>query len=92
MFGEGFGSFGRVDRQPGDEWLLVRRALRVRQSGRAVFQFTLTAAEVLEVADISRISRSLEDRLVGYQRDGVGGHVREIVEYLDGEDVLSPTL
>ena len=75
---------------PAPSSVLVRRALRVRQPGRAVFQFTLTASEVLEVADISRISRSLEDRLVGYQRDGVGGHVREIVEYLDGEEVLFP--
>jgi DGQHR domain-containing protein len=70
--------------------VLTRRALRLRQPGQSVFEFTLTAAEILQVADISRVARADGERLIGYQREGVRSHVRDIVEYLEGEVVLFP--
>ncbi|MGY1680624.1 DGQHR domain-containing protein DpdB [Geodermatophilus sp. SYSU D01176] len=73
------------------ENVLQRRALSVQQpSGTPVFLFTVTAAELLQVADISRISRDEEGQLIGYQRPEVRRHVNQIVEYLDGDSVLFP--
>ncbi|MGY1834360.1 DGQHR domain-containing protein DpdB [Blastococcus sp. SYSU DS0510] len=73
------------------ENVLQRRALSVQQpSGTPVYLFTVTAAELLEVADISRISRDEEGQLIGYQRPEVRRHVNQIVDYLDGDSVLFP--
>ncbi|MGY1780314.1 DGQHR domain-containing protein DpdB [Geodermatophilus sp. SYSU D01036] len=73
------------------ENVLQRRALSVQQpSGTPVFLFTVTAAELLQVADISRISRDEEGQLIGYQRPEVRRHVNQIAEYLDGDSVLFP--
>jgi DGQHR domain-containing protein len=73
------------------ENILQRRALAVQQpGGTLVYLFTVTAAELLEVADISRISRGEDGQLIGYQRPEVRRHVNQIVEYLDGDDVLFP--
>jgi DGQHR domain-containing protein len=71
--------------------VLQRRALCVEQpSGTSVYLFTVTAAELLQVADISRIGRDDQGELIGYQRPEVRRHVRQIVEYLDGDEVLFP--
>ena len=70
---------------------LKRRALRVQQSEKSsLYVFTLAAEEILKLADISRISRGKEGRLVGYQRPEVRNHIQGIVDYLDGDDVLFP--
>jgi len=52
--------------------------------------FTLTASEVLQVADISRVSRNDLGDLIGYQRPEVRNHIQEITEYLDGDKPLFP--
>jgi DGQHR domain-containing protein len=71
--------------------LLARRALRVTQAaGTQLYLFSLTAREVLQVADISRVSRDDAGDLIGYQRPEVRQHIQEIIEYLDGEHVLFP--
>jgi len=71
--------------------IIQRRAIRIEQQrGHPLFLFTLTAAELQQVADISRISRDNAGRLIGYQRPRVRRHVRNIVEYLDGPEVLFP--
>ncbi|NJC70854.1 DGQHR domain-containing protein [Planosporangium thailandense] len=71
--------------------VLSRRAVRITQSQRSpLYLFSLTAREILEVADISRVSRDKGGKLIGYQRREVRQHVQEIVDYLDGDDVLFP--
>ncbi len=76
-------------RSPGT--VLARRALRVTQaSDTLLYLFSLTAREVLQVADISRVSRNDAGDLIGYQRPEVRQHVQEITEYLDGDQVLFP--
>ncbi len=61
------------------------RALWARQNGAyPLYVFFLTPAELLAVADMSRISRDDAGKLIGYQRPEVKRHVREITEYLDG--------
>jgi DGQHR domain-containing protein len=45
---------------------------------------------VLQVADISRVSRDDAGNLIGYQRPEVRQHIQEITEYLDGDQALFP--
>jgi len=52
--------------------------------------FTLTAGEVLQVADISRVSQSDPGELIGYQRPEVRRRIQEITEYLDSDQPLLP--
>jgi DGQHR domain-containing protein len=71
--------------------VLRKRALRVEQdAGHPLFQFSLTPAELFDVADVSRVSRDDVGKLLGYQRPEVKRHVQDIVEYLDSERVLFP--
>ena len=50
----------------------------------------LTGDEVLNVADISRVSRDEAGKLLGYQRAEVKRHVQGIVDYLNSDKVLFP--
>lgn len=71
--------------------VLSRRALRIMQGTEApVYIFSLTAREILQVAEISRVGRGDHSELIGYQRPEVRQHVKEITDYLDGDDVLFP--
>ena len=71
--------------------MLKRRVLQLAQGkGAAIYLFALTGEELLAVADVSRISRDETGKLIGYQRPEVKRHVRDIVDYLDGPDVLFP--
>lgn len=70
---------------------LARRALKITQADHApLYTFTLTASEVLQVADISRVSRDDVGELIGYQRPEVRGHIQEITDYLNGDQPLFP--
>jgi DGQHR domain-containing protein len=70
---------------------LVRRALRLKQNDEhAIFTLALTAEELLQIADVSQVSRDDVGNLIGYQRQEVKTHVNEIIEYLNGSDVLFP--
>ncbi len=71
--------------------VLARRALKITQAGSApLYMFTLTAGEVLQVADISRVARDDVGELIGYQRPEVRGHIQEITDYLDSDQPLFP--
>src|SRR4051794_22153566 len=71
--------------------VLKKRALRVEQDPQhPLYLFSLTAEELLRVADISRISRDTGGKLLGYQRPEVKRHVQNIVEYLESGDVVFP--
>ncbi|WP_248345799.1 DGQHR domain-containing protein DpdB [Anaeromyxobacter paludicola] len=73
------------------ETVIRRRALRIVQDPKhPLYLFTLTAAELLQVADVSRVSRTEVGKLIGYQRPEVKKHVRGIIEYLDSGPVLFP--
>lgn len=70
---------------------LERRALKLIQTaGHPLYLFTLTAAEVLRVADVSRVSRDEAGKLIGYQRPEVHSHVQDIIDYLDSDPVIFP--
>ncbi|WP_027944764.1 DGQHR domain-containing protein DpdB [Amycolatopsis taiwanensis] len=70
---------------------LKRRALRIEQVPElTLYLFTLKAHEILQIADISRVSRDEAGKLIGYQRPEVRSHVNEIVDYLNGPNALFP--
>ncbi|ATE52688.1 DGQHR domain-containing protein DpdB [Actinosynnema pretiosum] len=70
---------------------IKRRALRVEQHPDIpLYVFALAAEEVAEVADIARISRDEAGKLLGYQRPEKKQHVKQILEYLDSDEVLFP--
>lgn len=76
---------------PREASMLRRRALRLAQHPKyPLFQFALTANELLAIADVSRVSRDDADKLIGYQRPEVKKHIANIVEYLSSGDVLFP--
>src|SRR4051812_29485766 len=70
---------------------LKRRALKIIQDpDHPLFLFSLTGNELLQIAEISRISRDDEGKLIGYQRPEVQQHIQNIVEYLDNGKVVFP--
>nr|WP_295078350.1 DGQHR domain-containing protein DpdB [uncultured Roseateles sp.] len=70
---------------------LVVRALRTTQgTGLDVYAFFIRGADILRVADISRIERDTTDELKGFQRPEIRQHVKGIIEYLNQGQVLFP--
>jgi len=68
----------------------VVRALRTQQGDGQVYSFFIKGADVVRVADISRVERGEGDELKGFQRPEIKSHVRGIVEYLNQGNVLFP--
>jgi len=70
---------------------LVVRTLKIKQNEEyEIYSFFIEAKDIIEIADISRIKRDDNDNLIGLQRKEVKKHVNDIVEYLDGSNVLFP--
>ncbi|MFI7208084.1 DGQHR domain-containing protein DpdB [Micromonospora aurantiaca (nom. illeg.)] len=70
---------------------LTRRALRITQTAAyPLYLFALRADEVLQIADISRVSRDEAGNLIGYQRPEVRRHVEEIAQYLNTDSAVFP--
>src|SRR5690349_586059 len=70
---------------------VLRRALRIEQRpGHPLYLMCLTGEELLQVADISRVSRDDAGKLIGYQRAEVRRHVEDIVQYLNNPDIIFP--
>ena len=67
------------------------RALHTTQGeGLDVYAFFIKGADIVRVADISRIERDATDALKGFQRPEIRQHVKGIVDYLNQGDVLFP--
>jgi len=81
----------RLRKRSGAKSVIRRRALRIEQNDKhPLYVFCLTGDEILEVADISRLSRDDAGKLIGYQRADVKRHIQDIVEYLNSDDILFP--
>jgi DGQHR domain-containing protein len=71
--------------------VLRRRALCIEQTKTGpLYLLVLRADEIFEVAEVTRINRSRSNELIGYQRAEVRQHVEDILEYLNGDEVLFP--
>lgn len=76
---------------PQSKKYIRRRALRLQQDeAHPLYVFSLTGEELLALADISRLSRNDAGKLIGYQRPEVKRHVQDIVNYLNGDQVVFP--
>jgi DGQHR domain-containing protein len=70
---------------------VVVRALRAIQGDQVpVYSFFIPGVDLLHVAGISRLGRSSNGSLEGFQRDGIKRHVAAITEFLDSGKVLFP--
>lgn len=85
-------SDGRLKSRSPDDHLVVRALRTLQADGIAVFTFFLPGADLLEVAEISRIHRDPENGgLRGFQRREIRDHVRSISTFLDSApSVLFP--
>src|SRR5262245_57245171 len=71
--------------------ILRRRALRIDQDpAHPLYLFSLSGDEILQIADISRVSRDEKGKLIGYQRPEVKRHIQNIADYLDSGTVIFP--
>ena len=71
--------------------VILRRAIRIEQHPKhPLYLFTLTASELLRVADVSRVSRDPAGELLGYQRPEVKRHVRRHRRVPQRRQVLFP--
>lgn len=70
---------------------IVLRALHTQQGeGLDVYAFFIRGADIVQVADISRIARDESESLKGFQRPEIRSHVKGIVDYLNQGKVLFP--
>jgi DGQHR domain-containing protein len=70
---------------------IVVRALHTTQGdGLDVYAFFIRGADIVRVADISRLGRDENEGLRGFQRPEIRSHVKGIVEYLNQGPVLFP--
>jgi len=74
----------------------VKKLLRIRvlrtfqKGGFELYSFFIPGSQILRIARISRVHRDEESQLHGFQRKEVRTHVRQIIDYLDGDKVLFP--
>lgn len=74
-----------------DQNHIVVRALRTMQGdGLHLYAFFMHGADIVRLADISRIGRDESDTLKGFQRPEIRSHVKGIVEYLNQGPGLFP--
>jgi DGQHR domain-containing protein len=69
---------------------LAVRAVRTTQAGKAIYAFFVAGADLLKIAEISRVHRDAEGSLQGFQRKGIKSHVQSITDFLDQGPVLFP--
>ena len=59
-------------------------------NGRRLFAFGMDGKKLPLVAQVSRLTRSSEDLIAGYQRPEVMSHISEIRNYLESKDPILP--
>lgn len=70
---------------------IILRALHTKQGPDLdVYAFFIRGADIVRMADISRIARDESDTLKGFQRPEIRSHVKGIVDYLNQGAVLFP--
>lgn len=69
---------------------VVVKALKCQQGKIAIYSLFLTGPDLLNIADIARISRNKNHELQGFQRKEIREHVNEIAHYLNNGGSLFP--
>ena len=65
-------------------------ALRIKQNKKNLYVFAINGKDIYKFATISRISRSENGNLSGYQRPEALSHIGEIKEYLESNNAILP--
>lgn len=65
-------------------------ALEVRQGERHIYCFAMDGKHLLDFTAVSRVRRSQDGHLGGYQRPEVLNHIRAIRRYVESADALLP--
>lgn len=73
-----------------EETLAVRAVRTTQGAGVYVYAFFIPGADLLRIAEISRLLRDGEGGLQGFQRKEIRSHVQSIVDFLDQGPVLFP--
>ena len=83
---------GRLKSRSANDHFVVRALRTIQADGVAVYTFFLPGADLLQVAEISRIHRDADQGgLRGFQRREIRDHVRSITAFLDSApSVLFP--
>lgn len=67
------------------------KALRTIQGENFhVFAFFISAKDINQIADISRLQTTSNGELTGFQRPEIKAHIKGIIEYLDLQDIIFP--
>lgn len=61
-----------------------------QSSSSKVLSFVANAEQIGKIARISRVGRSQDQELFGFQRSQIGNHINEIHDYLEGEEAVLP--
>ena len=69
---------------------LAVRAVRTHQADKSIYAFFVAGADLLKIAEISRVHRDSDGSLRGFQRKGIKNHVQAITDFLDQGPVLFP--
>ncbi len=70
--------------------IVVRALHTVQGQGVDIYAFFIRGADVVRIADISRVERDANDALKGFQRPEIKSHVKGIMDYLNKGTVLFP--
>src|SRR5262245_3642481 len=65
-------------------------AIEVRQGKRTLYTFAIDGKAIPDIATVSRIKRTQDGALGGYQRPEVLSHIEEIRNYLESDDPMVP--
>jgi DGQHR domain-containing protein len=65
-------------------------AIEVRQGKRILYTLAIDGKTIADVATVSRIKRSEDGTLAGYQRPEVLSHIQEIRNYIESESPMIP--
>ncbi len=72
------------------EYIQARAVKTFQGKDIPTYTFFLKGADVLRIADVSRIHRDTTGELKGFQRKEIQNHVSSIVDYLDKGNVMFP--
>src|SRR3954451_4850729 len=71
---------------------MMRRALRIIQGGTPIYLFSMTAGEILQIAELSGVAHGGHSESTGYQGSEERHQIKEVADYLndEGEKMLFP--
>jgi hypothetical protein len=71
--------------------IIVRALHTVQVPGLDIYAFFIRGADIVQLADISRVERDEQEVLKGFQRPEIRSHVKAIVDYLNIQRATCPS-